>query len=210
MDKDTKQGGKGSHLGLVKRLTETRDPTEVEKHLKLVATALHADGYGDEVCILDPRSEYKPHMAPSYDARKHGMSTASLNAMDPLERPRAIRNWIEKFEAERQRLDNVTREGEKKLFHLLLDTLGPSSQGRITSHGLKAFEKAETQRDIKYLVETLITTHSSSVATGLSVIATQQMMMKRVSKYMSCEQGSMTLDEYLHVMNEHDPFILGE
>jgi hypothetical protein len=197
------KGVKGFHLSKVKMLQETRDPTEVENHLKAVAIALHADGYGDEVNILDPRTGFKAYRAPEYDATKNGMSNAALSAMEPAERVKAVRNWIEKFEIERQRKDDLCRENEKKLYHPLQSTLSPSSLGRVTSHGIRLHEKAETSRDVFYLVETVIKTHSASVTTGLSVIATQQLVMTRVAAYMSCSQGQTSLDSYLERMNDH-------
>ena len=190
-------------MSKVRKLVETRDPTKVNTHLKKVATALHSDGYGEEVNILDPRAEYKRFKAPQYDDKIHGMAPAALSILKPGERLKSVRNNVERFETERRRIDLATEEQEKKLYYLLRGTLSASSLGRVINHGSKRFELAEIRRDTAYLVATIIITHSSSITTGLSIIATQQLVMQRVSAYMSCVQGNSTLQQYLETMNDH-------
>ena len=196
-------------MSKVSKLVETRDPTEVSIHLKKVAIALLSDGFGEEVNILDPRAEYVRYKSPHYDDALHGMSPQALAFLEPGERMKSVRNNVEGFEKERRRIDLVTSEQEKKLYYLLRSTLSATSLARVMNHGTKRYELAEIRRDTAYLVSAIIITHSSSVTTGLSIIATQQLVMQKVKAYMDCTQGSDTMGQYLEKMNAHIAAISG-
>ena len=192
-----------SLLSKLPKLQETNNTTDVLDHLERVAVALQAAGKGCEVDCINPIKDFIQWESPKFDQQTDGLDESALEILDPEQRSSAQRRNVERFEDNRKRENKDMKEKQKQLYQLVKQTLGPTSIGRIRTNGAKLLKTADADRDIAYLINTLLITHTTSVVTGQSVMAVELQLNKRVTEYLTCKQGNRTIDQYVDEVSAH-------
>ena len=147
-------------LAKLPKLNETNNTTEVLEHLERVSIALQAAGKGCEVDCINPNKDFQQWESPKFDQEADGIDQAALAILEPDQRAAAVRRNVERFEDNRKKENKEMKEKQKQLYQLVKQTLSPTSIGRIRTNGAKMLKTADADRDIAYLINTLLVTHT--------------------------------------------------